>query len=135
MIWYEWRAETRDHFGDIVRQMDEKKLLDLRPAVDPPESLGVGEWTYSIIGLVRLSVSEKTGFGDTEWAYITGITDGSKLPETFDGGSKIPKRFINEFEKNKHWASLYGNIFEKINEENLKEYYEARRKGNESHWK
>jgi hypothetical protein len=41
-----------------------------------------------------------------QWAYVTA--DG-KMPEYFDGGTKVPKKYLAEFERNKAWASKLGD--------------------------
>tara|TARA_R110000868_G_scaffold11688_2_gene57023 strand:+ start:3114 stop:3371 length:258 start_codon:yes stop_codon:yes gene_type:complete len=75
---YEWIAE----------QMDGEDILDVRHAdtlkeLNPQEGEGVA--------LTKNVVSESEGLEDRTWAYLD--EDGN-LPDTFEDGSCIPKRFL-----------------------------------------
>ena len=107
-VHYEWRFEEIDEYGDIVDIAVEdeslKKLLDI--GVDPDKM-------YQLV-LIRDSEGD-VGSCNTTYAYIK---HGKKLPErfssTFDEDDKtiIPKRYRDEFERNKtriigEWCSRF----------------------------
>ena len=74
---YEWIAE----------QMDGEDILDLRHA-DTLKELNPEEG--EVVGLTKDIGSESEGVEDRTWAYLDA--DGN-LPEKFENGSRVPKRF------------------------------------------
>lgn len=78
---YEWDIETSDEHGDI-----EHDFLDGLAHLPPLEA-------GQELVLVREMLNEFGSVEDRQWAYAF---DG-KLPEVFDGGIKVPKKFAREF--------------------------------------
>jgi len=80
---YEWDLETYEG-DDIIDHWFAEKLSNLPlPAAT------------QVLVLVRRVGYPDEGVGDREWAYIQ---DG-KLPEIFDGGTRVPQRFHREYEQ------------------------------------
>ncbi len=76
---YEWIAETMDG-EDAVDVRGADTLADLAP--EPHEH----------VGLCKSIGDEDEGVIHRTWAYL----QSGKLPETFEDGSAIPKRFRKE---------------------------------------
>lgn len=84
-VYYEWTAEREDEWGDI----QDSNFADTLAALLPFAKEG---WA---LGLVRNVGCESEGVEDRQWAYPK---DGV-LPERFDGGSKVPQRFLAEWKR------------------------------------
>jgi len=82
---YEWVLEEMDENGEDIKELwFYDTLAELR------EDGEIGETV-----LYRNRGSEAEGLQDRQLAYVI---DGV-LPEEFDGGAKMPKRFQAEFKK------------------------------------
>ena len=83
--YYEWGAEQTDEHSDIIdcTFVNEGELAKLNPFL-------ADGWE---LVLVRNVGSDSEGIEDRQWAYPV---DG-KLPEFFDGGAKVPARFVKEW--------------------------------------
>lgn len=90
---YEWAVESVDEHGDIfdvchwdTRAEAERWAQDVQPVRD-------GE--HNRIVLVRDAVEyvdgDEDGLVDRQWAYLD---ENGDLPEEFDGGARVPKRFL-----------------------------------------
>jgi len=79
---YEWCIETRDEWGDMIENSFYDELSEIKKPFD-------GE-----LVLVRDKRIEAGDLEDRQWAYL----EDGKLPDEFDQGGKIPKRFIKELQ-------------------------------------
>ena len=119
-VFYEWDAEWCDSLGDIIDHRHADTLAELKSTTNEIDDMG----TWFRLVLVRDLVEPHTGWlggGNTlnrSWCYVT--KDGV-LPETTDGGHKIPKKYLKEFEDNKEWASRLGDRIDW--ETNLENYW------------
>jgi hypothetical protein len=87
---YEWVIEPTDDNGDILESLHAdtyREAIQVAAQCDYPDQHRVD------IGLVRDQGSDSEGIEDRQWAYMT---EDGKLPECFDGGSKVPQRFHAE---------------------------------------
>ena len=82
--WYEWSIETIDDSGDIIDNDFDDTMADLLRR----HPLGSSERLVLVLSIGSIL----DGVEDRGWAYIA---DG-KLPEFFDNGIKVPKRFHME---------------------------------------
>jgi hypothetical protein len=78
---YEWAIETLDSNGDIY-DVDHSETFP----TDIPENADVA--------LTRIIGNDQDGIKHRQYAYLA---DG-KLPETFENGVRVPKRFHVEVE-------------------------------------
>lgn len=84
---YEWAIETVDEHDDIIDVDHADTLAEARHRLDSNQR--------QQIALVRDTGSDLEGLCDRQWAYL----ENGKLPEAFDGGAKIPKRFFDEIKR------------------------------------
>lgn len=88
---YEWDFETtfinEDGETEIIDHHHSEKLADLKWMVES----GV----EGRIVLIRETGNEDDGLDVRQWAY----PEDSILPDEFDQGNKVPKRFKYEFDK------------------------------------
>ena len=83
---YEWDIETVDEYDDIQDHHHSDVCFDLiKYPLKESERLV----------LVRDVGNDDDGLQDRQWAYV----DASGLPDFFDGGAKVPKRFHKELAK------------------------------------
>jgi hypothetical protein len=87
-VYYEWDIEEVDEHGDIQDHDFRDRLKDF--GVTPT----IGE-RYHLV-LVRNTGDEYEGVVYREWAYAIKSGDRWVLPEWFDGGARVPKRFHEE---------------------------------------
>ena len=88
---YEWDIEWVDRHGDIQDHNHRDKLEDHKPPRKVPDANG---YTEDLV-LVRDEWNEWEWLVDRQWAYVKeGI-----LPEKFDCGAKVPKRFHVEYNR------------------------------------
>jgi hypothetical protein len=87
---YEWDIETVEPSGDIIDNHHHDKLSQLTDTLGfwRPEAAN-----QIVIVLVRF---DDDGF---QWAYIYPDADGWRMPDMFDGGTVVPRRFQLEWEK------------------------------------
>lgn len=85
---YEWDIETVDKFGDIqdhchAERLNEFASFEMKKKLEPNESLVlvVDQW-------------KDEGLIERQLAYV----ENGNLPDEFDGGYKIPKRFRKELD-------------------------------------
>ena len=91
MVTYEWIAEGIDENGDVDDIYFSSSYAD---AVAAAAHLAA-DYTRADVGIVR-RVHDWTGeLVSEQWAYVH---DG-ELEATFDGGAKVPAKFIAEFRK------------------------------------
>lgn len=88
-VYYEWDIEEVDENGDIQDHDFRDKLKDfvVKPAIDGDR--------YQLV-LVRNVGDEDEGLVDRDWAYAIKCDGRWVLPEQFDGGTKVPKRYHEE---------------------------------------
>jgi len=103
--------ETAYDYGDIIDHNHADKLKDLKHYEGDPhraayEMGGNPEPAHLRLVLVR-DTWEDGGLGGREWAYLN--EDGT-MPDTFDYGAKVPKRFKQEFERHKAWVSKFVQV-------------------------
>lgn len=91
MISYEWTAEAVDEYGDI----QDNAFADTYAGIKDSLCAAISEPGFTIeIGLVRNRWNDIDGdLEDRQWAYID---EDGQLPSSFDGGAKVPKRFLAE---------------------------------------
>lgn len=82
MIYYEWDIETVDEHGDII----DHDFIDA-PRLPAKEN--------ERLVLVFNKGDDNEGLLDRSWAYVI---DG-KLPEEFENGRRVPKRFHEQLEE------------------------------------
>lgn len=83
-IQYEWVAEPMDKYDDIIDPIFCDTYIDAR-------KYKVADFDGCVkieIGLVRNLGNDEDGLLDRQYAY--------SLDTEFDGGAKIPKRFLKE---------------------------------------
>jgi len=86
-VYYEWAVEWLDEWGDIV---DVTHFTRLAEAVEHHDAWMAVRGKNMAICLVYNRVSDfDQNVEDRQWAYL----ENGLLPEAFDGGGKIPKRF------------------------------------------
>lgn len=90
-ICYEWAIEWVDRIGDIQDSNFQDKLKNLKPPLKVPDANG---YTEDLV-LRRDVWNEWEGSVDRQYAYI----ENDILPETFDYGAKVPKRFHAEYNR------------------------------------
>lgn len=110
-VTYEWDMEIAYDYGDIIDHHHADKLKDLKCYENDPhrsfdEIKGRQEPAHLRLVLVR-DTWDEWGLDEREWAYLN--EDGT-MPDTFDCGAKVPKRFKQEFERHKAWASKFVQI-------------------------
>jgi hypothetical protein len=88
---YEWVVEVTDEHGDITETNAEKSYDDAKRLADTLTA--DGEVT---IALVRDVWNDDEGLQDRQHAYLSDGVTGS-LPDAFDGGAKIPARFVRVY--------------------------------------
>lgn len=86
LVSYEWVTEELDEHGDIAYVNGWGSFLG---AVTFAKSLAPQKVD---IALTASWGHEDVGLKDREYAYL----EGGKLPDTLDGGHKVPKRFHDE---------------------------------------
>lgn len=84
-ITYEWTVEETDEHGDII----DTAAWDT--ARDAYAHLARRDGELSLC-LVRHVHDDAGNLVDRQWAYL----DGGELPEKFDGGARVPKRYREE---------------------------------------
>ena len=89
-ITYEWTLEILDDYDDIVDVHFFETLCNLLIFKQDIDDVNCD------VGIVKHLGNDADGIVDREYAYI----NRGKLPEKFDGGYSVPKRFKKEFEKN-----------------------------------
>lgn len=90
MVAYEWTVETVDEHGDIT----DTCAWDSYAEAQKRAALERASGTRVEIALTRIVGDEIEGLQDRQYAYL----EGGKLPERFDGGAKVPRRFHREVE-------------------------------------
>ena len=102
-VFYEWDTETIDENGDVHdHNFFESPLFDRFVWTD-----GEGNQVAADLDdneelvLVFNTGNAHEGITDRAWAYVD--LDTGKLPEKFDNGRKVPKRFHAELER---WVKL-----------------------------
>jgi hypothetical protein len=90
---YEWGVELviDDESEDIDDTFYFDAFAEAKQEAEKPR-----EGYRNVVVLIREQGSESLGVTDRQWAYLE--EDGT-LPEEFDGGSRIPKRFHQEVAK------------------------------------
>ena len=86
-VTYEWTAlqmSDSNPGADIVENCACDTLADALATAE--------QWSHSLIELVRDVGNEADGITYRQWALLTN----GKLPNEFDGGAKVPKRFHDE---------------------------------------
>ena len=85
---YEWDVETLDKHGDVYDHDFEDRLAPLlqRNKIN----------SNNVLVLVASWGNDDNGVTDRAWAYVQA--DGT-LPNTFDNGHPVPKRFHDELRK------------------------------------
>ncbi|MEI7892006.1 MAG: hypothetical protein WCI05_02880 [Myxococcales bacterium] len=90
-VHYDWLVEVlEDDLTDDPDIIDTLTFMTLE---------GARDWIAFVrpihyrLGLVRDVGNDWNGLTDRQWAYVDA--DGT-LPDTFDGGASIPKRFLKE---------------------------------------
>lgn len=84
---YEWDIEEQDEYGDIVDHNHADKLTQYTA----DEIAQIDNKRFTLV-LVRTYDDMTLGGYDRSWAYVENMM----LPEEFDNGIKVPKRFRDE---------------------------------------
>ena len=92
---YEWVAEIIDIYDDIIDSQYFDTLGELQQWVKTVSPDDFENYKRIDWGLHRCSGSEADGMTDREYAYVKSNT----LPDYFDQGSKVPKRFHEQLKK------------------------------------
>ena len=104
---YEWTLESHEWPSNWYSPEDviDVAQIDLSGISDSVWTNGealICEWTEDEEGVERWSdlvlvktVHSDAGYDDRAWAYV----NANGLPEYFDNGSKVPQRFIKEFNR------------------------------------
>jgi hypothetical protein len=97
-VTYDWVLEYTDQYGDIqeCEYYDTLKQIGVRSNL-APQTIS-GETCAPVIGLHRGLGDEIDGYQDRTYAYPETDT----LPERFQDGEPVPKRFQKELTK--WWA-------------------------------
>ena len=101
---YEWCVEMCDIHGDIIDLEFSDELADLeyywKPKLEMPD------------GVSSLRIVLRRGFGNESVVYVIAFEyaypedNGGELPERFDAGSKVPKKYQKEWiDSGSHWRS------------------------------
>ena len=99
MTIYEWVLELTDNrSGDIIEVYHADSLAEFKKE-DWNTQLG----THYALALTQLIGDEMEGLQDCGYAYCE---NGELYPE-FDNNKSVPKRFIQEVEKNKDWVRQF----------------------------
>ena len=90
---YEWGVEfvIDDEHEDIDDTFYFDSFAEAKREAEKP-----CEGYRNVIVLIRDQGSEDRGVVDRQWAYLE---DDGTLPEEFDGGNRVPKRFHQEVAK------------------------------------
>ena len=107
-VTYEWDMETAYNYGDIIDHHHADRLKDLKcyegdPHEDVCDLDGSPEPAHIRLVLVRDTWRED-GLDDRQWCYLN---EDGMLPDTFDGGAKVPVKFRREFGANSSWAGKF----------------------------
>lgn len=86
--YYEWNAEEWDEYDDILDHDHADKLETLKLHHK-------GDSTRHIVLIKDIWCPIEEDLKSRAYAYV----ENGELPENFDDGSKVPQRFINEFNK------------------------------------
>ncbi len=87
-IVYQWDWEEIDEFGDIIDHNHSDVIEDIT------DWMTEGNEIFELV-LVR-DVWNKFGeLTNRQWAYV----ENNQLPNRFDGGASIPKKYIKQFEQ------------------------------------
>jgi hypothetical protein len=92
-VGYEWVTEEVED-TDLENEVDVISMIHydtFRKAAERAEDLRA-QGKQAMVGLVRDVGNEIDGLTDRQWAYI----EDGQLPEKFDGGARVPKRFMVE---------------------------------------
>lgn len=93
MIRYEWVIETIDEHEDII-DVDHANIF---AQANKKADLSRAEGKTIEVALVRDRINDvDEDLDDRQWAYLK---DG-KLPERFDGGAAVPKKYAQEVRLN-----------------------------------
>ena len=87
---YEWVAEHVDEHGDIIDPLHGDTFAELNTDLDT-----FADAVRVDVALCRREGDDDEGEWDRQYAYVK---DG-KLPETFEGGCRVPKRFHEEIRR------------------------------------
>ena len=85
---YDWCCEE---LADGGEDADIEELYHVDTYAEAVDRMG--DFKFARVSLTRDRGSEAEGLQDRQFAYVE---DDGTLPEEFDGGAKIPKRFHNE---------------------------------------
>ena len=90
---YEWGVELviDDEHEDIDAPLYFDSFAEAKQEAEKPR-----EGYRNEIVLIRDQGSEDRGVEDRQWAYLE---DDGTLPEEFDGGNRVPKRFHQDVAK------------------------------------
>ncbi len=88
MIGYEWVVEEWDDNENIINLNHSDDFASALRRFHELESEGI----EVSIGLVRDRWTEADGVEDRQWAYL----ENGVLPIEFDGGAKVPQKFLKE---------------------------------------
>ena len=91
MVRYEWIVEEVDQHDDIIDTFAWYTPQEMIAAIKHP----IADGLHYEFGVVRDSISNDGELIDRQWAYV----ENGKLPDEFDGGSKVPKNISNAFYK------------------------------------
>ena len=109
-ICYEWVCEVCSEHGDREELLFADSFADaMRYASHAPDA----GYTYEIaLWRKQYAPHDEGDLRETQYAYLetatihecwvgNGTTSiaGARMPETFDGGAKMPKRFLQEVQK------------------------------------
>lgn len=102
-VFYEWDTETIDENGDIHdHNFFDGNLFDWFVWIDGEGCQAVADLEDNeVLVLVYNTGNPHDGITDRAWAYVD--LDTGLLPEKFDNGRKVPKRFHAELAR---WVKL-----------------------------
>ncbi|MAK37259.1 MAG: hypothetical protein CMC15_13985 [Flavobacteriaceae bacterium] len=103
-VFYEWCEEIRDKNGDCIdmNHFEPGSLYERMVWIDGGGDQHVADLDDNEeLVLVFNTGNESEGITDRSWAYVNLAT--GKLPEKFENGRKVPKRFHEELAR---WVSL-----------------------------
>lgn len=96
---YEWSMEETEYWLEHGEEVDD--IVDQRFSDSVSDFIAVvrtDSKRYRLV-LVRTVGNNVEGIVDRAWAYCVEVNGRMELPETFDNGKAVPKKYKKELER------------------------------------
>jgi len=101
---YEWDIEGADKHGDIIDHDFSDTLKGLASRAELDVDHFADDIVRNELCLVRSMGNDDEGIVERSWAYVTP----QGLPAETDNGSKVPQKYLKEFDRNREWVFKFA---------------------------